>query len=308
MAHRIALIGVGPMAALHAKVLPHVPGLELVSCASRDPAKAAAFAAEHGIFTSRTMDEVFADPQADALWLVAPCDVMAPLALRAAATGLPLFLEKPVGLTADETAEVAEAVNAPSMVGLNRRFYEVVQKARAIIAEAGGLRAIEVHMPEDLIRVPRDRHADKTFTYWQFANSVHLLDLFRYFGGEVSAIETMNDLRSEVDRSFNALLRFESGAVGHYNAQWYAPGGWRVTLYADGVCVELRPIEKATVMRRGAETVTIEAQAEDSRFKPGLFGQAAAFCRLLDGHSDPVIADLNGYLRSVRLVDKLTRP
>lgn len=307
MVHRIALLGVGPMASFHAKALAELADVKVVSVASRDPAKARAFADQHGIAAARTTDDMLADPQADALWVVAPCDVMAPLAERAAATGLPLFLEKPVGLSAAETDAVASCLTVPTMVGLNRRYYEVIQAARDVVRKAGGLRAIEIHMPEDLTRVPPGKHADRTLAQWQFANSVHLLDLFRFFGGEVVEVQTMNAVPGVLDRSYNALLRLESGAIGHYNAQWYAPGGWRVALYADDVMVELKPVEKATLFRRGAEVQVLEPSGADARLKAGLYGQARAFAALLSGRPDPDAADIAEYARSVRLVERLTR-
>ena len=306
MAYRVALLGVGPMAALHAKAIAEVPGLDVVSVASRDLTKAQAFAGQHGIANARLTDDLLADPQADALWVVAPCDVMAPLAVRAAALGLPLFLEKPVGLSAAETDQVAAQISVPNMVGLNRRYYEVIGKARALIEQAGGLRAIEIHMPEDLTRVPPGKHAPRTLEQWQFANSVHLLDLFRFFGGEAQDVQTMNLMHDVNDRGFNAMLRLENGAVGHYNAQWYAPGGWRVALYADGLMIELKPVEKATVFRRGADPEVIEPTGADARLKAGLYGQAAAFAALLGGRVDAFAADLVEYSRSVHLVERLT--
>ncbi len=306
MTTKIALLGVGPMAALHAGVIAHVPGLELVSVASRDLAKAEDFAGRHGIARARRTPDLLERPEADALWVVGPCDAMAALADAAAGTGLPLFLEKPVGLSAAETRAVAARVAVPTMVGLNRRFYEVVQRARDVVAAAGGLRAMEIHMPEDMGRVPADRHAEVTLRQWQFANSVHLLDLFRFLGGEPARVQTANVVRGVGDRSYNALVAFESGAVGHYNGQWYAPGGWRVALYADGVMVELKPIEQATVFRRGAAAETIGPSGPDATFKAGLFGQAAAFGRLVAGSPHPYAADLGEYARSVELVDALT--
>lgn len=306
MSISIAMIGVGPMGALHAQVLTVLPGVRVVSCASRDLAKAQAFAARFGIPNARLIDDVAIDPQADALWIVAPCDAMAGLAARFATLGLPMFLEKPVGLSAAETAAVAQVVTVPNMVGLNRRFYGVIGRARDMVAQAGGVRGVEVHMPEDLSR-PTPTHAAITRRQWQFANSVHLVDLFRFFGGEVARVTTDNVVKDEADRSYNALLAFENGARGLYNAQWYAPGGWRVAVYGDGVAAVLQPLEKPTFLRRGQQPELIEATGADASFKPGLYGQAEAFAQLvLTGIRHPAAADLAEYARSVALVEQLT--
>lgn len=302
----IGMIGVGPMAALHAHVLTEMPGIRVAWCASRDAAKAQAFADRFGIPRARVIDDIDAAPQADALWIVAPCHIMAPLTERFAHLGLPLFLEKPVGLSLEETRKITTLVASPNMVGLNRRFYEVVRHARDILAQAGGARAVEVHMPEDLSR-PTPTHAAITRQQWQFANSVHLVDLFRVFGGEVMSVQTDNVVISEVDRSFNGLVRFASGGRGIYNAQWFAPGGWRVAAYADGVTVVLQPIEQVSILRRGHPPEIVTASEHDTRFKPGLWGQADAFASLVrTGTLPPEAADLSDYARSVALVHDLT--
>ena len=300
------MIGVGPMAALHAQVLSHMPGVRLAWCASREQAKAQAFADRFHISRARVIDEIDASPQADALWIVAPCHVMAGLAERFGGLGLPMFLEKPVGLSLTETTRTAQAVTSPNMVGVNRRFYEVIIQARRLMREAGGVRGVEVHMPEDLTR-PTPTHADITRQQWQFANSIHLIDLFRFFGGEVSRVINNNLVLGEADRAYSALLNFENGGCGIYNAQWYAPGGWRVAAYGNDITIVLQPLERAMIQRRGQPVENIDASGADTRFKPGLWGQAEAFIALANGKALPEgAADLNDYLRSVALAQSLT--
>jgi predicted dehydrogenase len=193
------------------------------------------------------------------------------------------------------------------MVGLNRRFYEVIRRGRDLLREHGGLRAIEVHMPEDLTRL--SAHSARVRQQWQFANSVHLIDLFRFFGGEPSAVHVQNEVRSEVDRSYSALLRFRGGASGVYHARWFAPGGWRVAVYGDGVSVTFQPIECGTVHRSGREPEALAADIDARRFKAGLYGQAVAFASLMsEGRLPEDAADLDDYARSVELVARLTAP
>jgi len=302
----VALVGAGPMAAQHARVLHEVEGLRLVSCASRTRERAQAFAHAAGIPTARTFDEVLASPQADALWLCVSADAMATVATACAARGLPMFLEKPVGLDPAETGRVRDAIRVPHMVGLNRRFYEVIRRGRDLMIEQGGVRAIEVHMPENMRRAP-DKHAARTLRRWQFANSVHLIDLFRYFAGEPAGITASNVVRSDSDRSYNALVRFESEAHGIFHSQWYAPGAWRVAVYAEGIAIVYQPIERAQILRGDGSAEALMPTGPDTRYKAGLHGQASAFVRLLrDGRPPPGAVDLADYARSVSLVDLLT--
>ena len=302
----IGMIGVGPMAALHAAAIAAAPGVRLAACASRDPAKAEAFAARCG-GRPTTVDALLDRPDVDALWVVAPADAMAEVAVRAAATGLPLFLEKPVGLDPAETAAAAAAVAVPTMVGLNRRFYEVLRAGRDRIEAAGGLRFIEVHMPEDIAPLA-GRYQGKALHNWQFGNSVHLIDLFRFFAGEPVSVTAEPETRGFADRSYLATLRFAGGARGLYSAQWFAPGPWRLVLHADGLSIEYAPIERGVAISApGRRREEILPLGPDREIKAGLTGQAEAFGRLVaTGAPAEGAADLADYLRTVALVAAVT--
>ncbi|MBC7952318.1 MAG: Gfo/Idh/MocA family oxidoreductase [Rhodospirillaceae bacterium] len=302
----IALVGVGPVSAWHVAALKRIPGVRISACAARSMERAQAFAAEHDIPRARLIDDMLANPEADGLIVVVPAHVMASVALRAAPSGVPLLLEKPVGLDPEETAAVAEAVRAPNMVGLNRRFFHVLREGRRLMAENGGIRHVEVHDPE-YTRAAAAHHDPRTVAQWQFANSVHLVDLFRFFAGDVTGVSTNNTRRDDFDRCYSGLLTFQGGALGNFLSPYHAPGGWRVALYGDEMSVVFQPIERATVLRRGQSPEIIEEPAQDG-LRPGYFGQAQAFVQLLrTGVLAEGAADLREYLASVRLIDALTR-
>lgn len=306
-AKTICLIGVGSTAELHARAIQRVAGLRIRSCASRNLDKAAAFAARFGIETPRTIDDALARPDADALWVVVPAGEMLNLALRAADSGIPAFFEKPVGLVPRETLLAVERFRAPNMVGLNRRFYEIIRTGKKLIDERGGARFIEVHMPED-IRPLVGRHPDLVLKEWAFVNSVHLIDLFRFFAGNADSVTSANRVRSDWDRSYASLIKFRSGATGIYHAQWYAPGRWRVAVHADSLSIVYAPIEQATVFHSGQAPEILAPQGPDLELKAGFHGQAEAFCALLEKGSLPEgAADLRDYSESVRLVADVTQ-
>lgn len=303
----LCLIGVGPTAELHVRAIQRIAGLRVRSCASRSLDKAAAFAARFRIETPRTIDDALARPDADAYWIVAPAGEMLNVALRIAETGLPAFFEKPVGLNLPETLRAADLFQSPNMVGLNRRFYEVINAGKMLIDEQGGARFVEIDMPED-VRSLAGHHPDSVLRQWAFANSIHLIDLFRFFAGDADRVTSANIVRSVWDRSYASLIEFRSGATGTYHAQWYAPGRWRVAVHADSLSVVYAPIEQATVFRAGQAPKSLLPQGPDSELKAGFHGQAQAFHALLASGSLPEhAADLRDYSESVRLVDDLTR-
>jgi hypothetical protein len=87
-----------------------------------------------------------------------------------------------------------------------------------------------------------------------------------------------------------------------------APGGWRLTLFADDRIVTYQPIERGIVQDRGGAPRAIEPGRGDTEFKPGLQGLAAAFAHLLEtGRLERPAADLADYEKSVDLVAALTR-
>jgi predicted dehydrogenase len=302
---RIALLGTGPMAALHVQALRKVAGLDVTTSVSRDLRKAQAFAEAHAIPNAVDYVQFIESPSVDAIWVVVPADVTHEVAIELAGNRLPLFLEKPVGMSSAQTRLAREKVNVPHMVGVNRRFYEVLRKGKRLIERAGGLTGIEIHMPENIAPL-KERYSPHILERWAFGNSIHLVDLFRYFAGEPAAIHVVRSKRSWWDLSVAATLEFDNGALGVFHAHWGAPGGWRVALTAAEVQIVFQPIERGTVLRRGQEMMPLTPEGPDAVIKAGLTGQAEAFRGLLvTGALPDGAADLTDYERSVALVTDL---
>ncbi|MFE9118076.1 Gfo/Idh/MocA family protein [Streptomyces sp. NPDC007172] len=121
---RIGLLGTGPWAvATHAPALAAHPGVDFVGVWGRRPEAAREPAREHGVAVYEDADALFAD--CDAVAFALPPDVQAPLAVRAAAAGCHLLLDKPVATdvaAARELAEAAERARVASVVFFTLRF------------------------------------------------------------------------------------------------------------------------------------------------------------------------------------------
>jgi predicted dehydrogenase len=118
---RFGLIGTGFWAeTVHAAGIAAHPRTELVGVWGRDPAKAALLAAQFGARAFADVDELIA--AVDAVAFAVPPDIQAELAVRAAAAGRPLLLEKPLALTVEAADRVVEAVRAPTVVFFTSRF------------------------------------------------------------------------------------------------------------------------------------------------------------------------------------------
>lgn len=145
----VGVIGFGWMGRVHAqayaRVRQHYPGLStvprLVAVADGEPGRAAEAA---GIFGAEyaTLDwhEVVEDQSIDAVSVTAPNFVHREIGCAVAESGKHLWIEKPVGLGAEDARAVAAAAAASGVhtaVGFNYRAVPAVSAARAIIADGG---------------------------------------------------------------------------------------------------------------------------------------------------------------------------
>lgn len=105
------ILGCGNIARSFARDLRRVPGARLAAVGSRDPAKAAAFAREHGAERAHgSYRELAADPGVEAVYIATPHPSHHRDGLLCLAHGKPVLIEKPLALDARQGGElVAEA-------------------------------------------------------------------------------------------------------------------------------------------------------------------------------------------------------
>ncbi len=307
---RVGLIGAGLIARQHLLAMARVPGLAPVGISSRTIGKAEELAAEFAIpLVAETPEELAGS--VDALMVLVSPQAMAGLALRLLPLGLPLFLEKPVGLCAAEAEDVAQAARrskTPNLVGFNRRQYSVFAKGLERIRSRGRLLAVHIEGSERMaVARGTGRFSEDVLRAWLFANATHTIDLLRHFGGEPEEVHALcASLHEPLGDQFAACLRFPGGVLGSYTANWHSPGGWGVVLKGEGVSVEFRPLETGRVTYADGTTEVIEADACEAGVKPGFVGQLQAFERLVrTGELAPPSQDLEGALLTMRLAERL---
>jgi predicted dehydrogenase len=142
----VAVAGFGWMGRVHtqsyARIPHHFPQLgvrpELVAVADEAPGRAAEAAAQYG-FAGATTDwrDLAADPRIRAVSVTAPNFLHREIGATLARAGKHIWIEKPVGLTADDARAVADAVRRAGVqgaVGFNYRNAPAVEAARELIA------------------------------------------------------------------------------------------------------------------------------------------------------------------------------
>jgi predicted dehydrogenase len=117
MPPRFGVLGTGYWAQeAHATALAASDRADLVAIWGRDPAKTAAAAERFGVAGHTDLDRLLAE--VDAVAIAVPPDVQAELALRAAAAGRHLLLDKPLALSLEAADRVAAAVGDAGVASL----------------------------------------------------------------------------------------------------------------------------------------------------------------------------------------------
>ena len=131
------------------KVTPAImasPSSEVVAIASRDAAKARAAADTLGIAKSYgTYEELFADPDIDAVYNPLPNHLHVPMTLAAARAGKHVLCEKPIALSSGEAEQLRDIPdNIVFMEAFMVRFHPQWHRIREIIrsGELGEIRSI----------------------------------------------------------------------------------------------------------------------------------------------------------------------
>ena len=122
---RVALIGAGYIAEYHARALQTIPDVEMVAVVAKNKGNAEKFALKHNIKYALSDISPILKDGIDAVIISTPNHLHAPYAIEFLNIGAAIFLEKPMGMNAEECKQithVAEKQGQLVMVGHMWRF------------------------------------------------------------------------------------------------------------------------------------------------------------------------------------------
>jgi predicted dehydrogenase len=203
----VAVVGFGWMGRVHTqaylRVPHHFPQLgvrpELAVVADEVPGRAEDAVARYGFAAAvRDWRQVAADPRVQAVSIAAPNFLHREIGVAMAGAGKHIWIEKPVGLTADDARAVAEAAakaGVQGTVGFNYRYAPAVAAARELISsgEIGAVTHVRIRLFSDYAA-----HPDGALT-WRYERgrggsgvlgdlASHGVDLARHLLGEIDAL------------------------------------------------------------------------------------------------------------------------
>ncbi|AYC32446.1 gfo/Idh/MocA family oxidoreductase [Pseudomonas cavernae] len=235
---RIALIGAGAMGRQHYQHLQQLSEAQL--CAVADPGpQTGAFAAECGVPHFADYRQMLEQARPQAAIIATPNNQHVSTILDCIAAGVPVLVEKPVGVHLDEVRELvaaAETHRVPVLVGHHRRHNPLIVKARELVVSGvlGRLTNVtalwQLQKPDSYFDIPwrREPGAGMLLT-----NLIHDLDLLRHLCGEVRQVQAFTDNGARGfanEDSAAVLLQFDNGALGSLTGSdaVAAPWSWEL--------------------------------------------------------------------------------
>lgn len=219
----IALIGAGGMAnGVHYPSLSECEDVNLVGLCDLVPSKLQATAERFEIEQTFTdYKQMLEKTSPDAVYILMPPQHLFPLVIHCLSQQHHVFIEKPPGVTLHQTREMARAAEkngCKTMVGFNRRFIPLLQQVKTIVEERG---PIIQGMSTFHKNTPGARYYDGVIDVLT-CDAIHAVDALRWIGGgEVKAVASdINSFYSERENSFNAIVKFTSGASGYLCTNW----------------------------------------------------------------------------------------
>lgn len=256
---RAAIIGLGTWGQHLVRCLgPDSPDIRFTAAATRTPAKAQAFAGEHGLRMLASYEAALADPEVDAVVLATPHTQHTDQIVAAARAGKPVFTEKPLGVDAASAARAAKACAEAGVtlgVGYNWRFQPALQKIRSLIDDGTLGRVLHLEgnfcgpsvyrFPEGHWRHDRTEGPAGGMT----GRGVHVVDAMLHLAGPIAQVTAQSFRLVQdfgMDDTTSMLFRFAGGATGTLATVIATAETWRMQVFGSNAWVEVGDVEHLT--------------------------------------------------------------
>jgi predicted dehydrogenase len=310
---RLALIGAGGMAnGVHYPSLAEFPDVEMAGLCDVVENKLKTTAEKFHIKRTFTDYKKMLDHiEPDAVYILMPPHHLFDLVIECLNRKLNIFIEKPPGITTEQTrnmAYLAEKNNCLTMVGFQRRFCPLLIESRKIVEQRGPIIQCMVRFVKNAVGgSPYYNGAIDILT----CDAIHAVDALRWLGGEVKKLSSdISNFYAEYNNAFNALLKFENGAIGFLYTNWAV--GKRILsaeMHSKGISAYAEPDDKAIIYadnkEKGQIIPTKEAAGSEEMYKyAGFFGENRHFIDCLK-HGKQPMTNLNDAVRTMELVDRI---
>jgi virulence factor len=299
---RVAVVGLGGIAKkAYLPVLSSWPDIELIAF-SRTPETVARFRSQYRIALGTTDSAELMSLRPHAAFVLTPSETHFEVCAALLQSGIDVFVEKPATLKSAETLEldrIARETKRVLMVGFNRRFAPLHVKARELWA---GRR---VNLGTFAKHRGSAAHADLFSNY--IDDTIHVIDLLRFYCGEGHAEKTVSEIRDGKLVGAMSVVALESG--GHaVVATSLEAGAWseRYALYGAGASLEVEAFQHLRYVANGEERTVAEGAGSwrTSLEARGFSQQIAHFFECVATRKQPLTSADEAY-RTQKLLEEL---
>jgi virulence factor len=223
---KVGVIGAGGIArSVHLPSLNDIPDAEIVAICDLVETRAAEQAKRYSVPRIYTVyHEMLAREELDAVFALVEPGNLFHVAVQCLQAGLPVFMEKPPGVTsyqAEGLLRASEAAGKILQVGFNRRHIPLVKQVVETIRGLTTITQVEGRFMK-CGTAAFDRGGISAFE----SDTIHAIDLVRSIadGTPVKAATVRNQVEDIVPNMWNSVVRFDNGVTGIVKAN-YQTGG-----------------------------------------------------------------------------------
>lgn len=251
----------------------------------------------------------------DAVYVMVPPKALKSIVLYCLSQKLHVFMEKPPGMSLEETEEMAKVAkenNCKTMVGFNRRFAPVTREAKKIIERNGSI-------TQCMVEYHKYHLGDSPYygtNSWLLVDIIHSVDTLRWIGGEVKSVQSIvSKYDSNYENSFLALLKFKCGAKGVLNSNYLS--GVRINkleIHGHAIAAYIEPPNLGTIYEKNRThmnpkpTILLEgsklAGSKETYKTYGYFAESRHFIDCLKKDIPPETS-LEDAMKTMRLIDAI---
>jgi predicted dehydrogenase len=267
---RLGFIGTGGNMNRHLRELTEIGGSTFVAFCDIVIEKAEQAVTQYGGKAYADYNQMLAHEELDAVYISIPPFAHGAPERAVVAAGLPMFVEKPVHMDADEAKDIAAEIEEKGIItatGYQERYLDIIDKAQELLAS----RRVGFFMGYWMGGMPGPGSwwREKAKSGGQLMEqTTHEFDMARYLFGEVKTVyavaryDLIPDTDYDIEEASAVSLQFESGVFGIMFSACFTTNGMSrsgLDIFCEDGSLEYH-LRSALVLSTAEETTTWNPQ------------------------------------------------